>query len=358
MTDYPNNPINPDDIPESVPEEFEFPKTVKQSEWIKFLGRSLTRREKFLIQDLKSEHRMNERMQKLYQNCNGKNMYVPVLTNLIGDCMFESLVYHKIGYDVETLRKGLAHLLYIFQDYDNLFPTNDMALKKLFELFNEVEYVCRTDVQKYMGKVYRTQKFYKYTYDVVCQDISGKYSWSKLPTQMILMFVSYLYKVNIIIVSDETDYEINVNIYEDMENPPPLRNIYLGHLGELHYVPIDVLKDDEEIDPMYYIDAKTDFIKWGKQMELEVYSNHLMRQRMRNNFRGYRTYGGHGYNSGMYNGNNMYKHLSNDIDDPMRDPMDVDEPNSSSYSNGSAYSAHSGSFEEIPHSDTSKTVSF
>src|SRR3990172_12483229 len=227
------------DGPNDVPIQFQFPKTVRHEDWEDYLKRPLTRKEMMLIEDLKSEHRMNLHMDKLYKVCRGKKMYVPLLTNMNGDCLFESLNYHKIGYDVESLRKGIAFLLYIFQNYENFFPNNDMTLKDQFALFNEVEYVYKIETHT------REKKYFKYTYSAVCQDISSQYSWSKLPTQMILNFISYLYKVNIVIISDDTGYEINANAYEHVENPPPLKNIYLGHLGELHYVPIDSLKDNE-----------------------------------------------------------------------------------------------------------------
>ena len=53
---------------------------------------------------------------------------------------------------------------------------------------------------------------------------------------------------------------LTINAYDGIPNID-LKTIYLGKLGESHYVPIDILNKDEIIDPLYYNDAKITLIK-------------------------------------------------------------------------------------------------
>jgi hypothetical protein len=82
------------------------------------------------------------------------------------------------------------------------------------------------------------------------------------------MTLSYIFKVEIIIMSSQTGYEHTINAFENSVDKPELKRIYLGHLGEAHYVPLDVMEaEEEEIDPIYYTYAKEKLIKWAIKME-------------------------------------------------------------------------------------------
>ena len=58
-----------------------------------------------------------------------------------------------------------------------------------------------------------------------------------------------------------------INSYENVENPPELETIHLGLLDEFHYVPVNVLEDNESSEELAYTDAATEFIKWAQEVQ-------------------------------------------------------------------------------------------
>ena len=101
----------------------------------------------------------------------------------------------------------------------------------------------------------------------MCQDLTNNHSWTRMPSQLILMVISYLYKVEIIIISNMNDYENRISAFDNLTEKPELKKLYLGHIGEYHYVPIDILKDDEEVDPIFYDTAQQNFVAWANEKE-------------------------------------------------------------------------------------------
>lgn len=247
-----------------VPQALRFPRKINLRVWAWYLGRPLSFDEKFLLEDYRSEKHMNDMMAGLYEQClKKKQLYVPMLTNLSGDCMFESLVYHGIGENVQQLRNILTFIMYIYKNYKGFLPNTDTTLEEMFNMTNEIEHVlCRRTEN---GET--VKEFYKYTYNVMCQDLSNMHSWSRLPTQLIMLLISYIFKVEINVISNTGSYEHKINAYDSFDVKPEMRTIYFGHLGESHYVPVDVLKDDEEIDPLFYNHAKTRLIDWATKMQ-------------------------------------------------------------------------------------------
>lgn len=259
-----------------VPEEFKFPKTTNIRAWMNYLGRKLGRREFSIIHSVVLEKEFNDKMDELYSVSEKKGLYVPELTDLHGDCMFESLNYHGIGNNVHDLRNSLATIMYLYQDYKNFFPTQETTLKELFEAMNDIKYVsCRhkTDNSHCSHDV----EFYKYSYNIMCQDITTMHSWDLLPTQLILMVVSLIYQVEICIINNTSEYEHSINVYEGVDGyEDKIKKIYIGHLGESHYLPLDIIKDDEDVNPPQYKTALAKFIKWGRYVEREMYTHYLI----------------------------------------------------------------------------------
>lgn len=248
----------------NVPRELLFPKKINLKLWAYYLGRPLSYDERFLFENYRAEKHMNDMMTGLYTQCLTKqHLYVPMLTSMDGNCMFESLVYHGIAESVEQLRTTLSLIMYIYKNYNGFLPGTDVSFEDMFILTNEIEHVlCRRTENGESIK-----EFYKYTYNVMCQDLSNAHSWSRLPTQLIMLVVSYVYKLEIVVISDTGSYEHRINAFDSVESKPPMKTIYMGHLGESHYVPIDVLKPDEEIDPLYYRYAKNKLVDWATKME-------------------------------------------------------------------------------------------
>lgn len=250
---------------QNIPEHLFFPRTLKEHVWCNYLGRRLYDDEKYLFESYRAEIKINRLLKELYEQCiKKKNLYVPELTELDGDCLFSSLVYHGISSSIEELRNILSFIMYIYKDYKNFLPGQTESLKELFSLFNEIEYVsCNQKV----NDRYVFVDFYKYTYNVMCQDLTNNHSWTRTPTQLILMVISYLYKVEIVIINNTSDYEHKISAFDNVTDKPELKKIYLGHIGEYHYVPIDILKEDEELEPLLYDHAQQNFIVWAKQKE-------------------------------------------------------------------------------------------
>jgi len=248
----------------TIPTYLRFPRKINLRVWTQYLGRQLCYEERYLMENYRAEKHMNEMMMGLYEQClNKKKFYVPMLTSMDGNCMFESLVYHGICESVEQLRMIIALLLYIYKDYKDFLPSTGMTFGEMFAMTNEIEYVvCRKKID---DEVYK--EYYKYTYNVMCQDVSNSHSWSRLPTQMIMLLISHVFKLEIVVLSDSGIYEHKINAFESVANKPELKTIYMGHLGESHYVPVDVLGEDEEMDPLFYKDAKLRLIEWATKME-------------------------------------------------------------------------------------------
>lgn len=255
---------------DDLPDEFKFPKVLDIKTWMEYLGRPLKRYEFAIIHGMLQEREFNNHMDELYTICAKKGLYIPELTRLRGDCLFESLNYHGIGNDVNDLRNSLATIMYLYKDYKNFFPTQETTLNELFTAMNDIEYVVKRQPNNR-----DKEQFFKYSYNIMCQDLATGSSWDLLPTQLILMVVSRLYNVDICVINNTSEWEHSINIYEGCEDT--VKRIYVGHLNESHYLPIDILEKDEVIDPLYYEIARVKFIKWGKEKEKKKYIKFIMR---------------------------------------------------------------------------------
>lgn len=254
---------------EDIPNYLKFPKILDHQTWKNYLNRDLENHERYLLENFRAEKHMNIMMKDLYNQCIKKNLYVPSLTKMDGNCLFDSLVYHGLCDDVTKLRKMLSVIMYFYKNYPNFLPGNITTLEDLFTMMNDVEYVtCKREKS---GE----KEFYKYTYKVMCQDLSNEHCWSKLPTQLILMILSYIFKIKIVVINSSNNYEHIIDSYESTSFKST-RIIYLGHLGETHYVPLDLLDNDEELEPLYYNEAKIYLLNWAKAIErykIGVYLN-------------------------------------------------------------------------------------
>lgn len=291
LTDYEMELFN-----ELSPEEkrhLKFPRSLVSRTWRKYLKRNLTPKEYYILENYKTELKLNKDVSGLHEKCFINNLYVPLLSNSDGNCMFQSLNYHKIGSSIVSLRRGLATIMYLFKDQKN-FIWSDTTLKEMFDPFNDIEYVARNikSTNEY-GEEVITKKFYKYTFNIMCQDLSNNYSWGKLPTELILRVISYLYKVEIVIINSSPDsVDITINSHQNVEEGvPALRRIYLGQLDESHYLPIEMLKDGEEAEPIFYMDAHDKFFAWADNMEVMMKRYYLSSFNIDNNIdmRDYRT---------------------------------------------------------------------
>lgn len=239
---------------------YDFPLTLNNKIWEQYLSRKLTPIEHNILDRFKTEKIINFELNQLNKQCEKKNMYIPFLTQMTGDCLFEVLNYNKIGNNIEELREGLSFLMYQFKNYKNLFPNNETSLYDMFNCEEQFYVYCHTN-----------KIIHKYTYETMLQDLTNNGSWTKCPTEMILHFISYIYKIKIIIIVNTSDYELVIDAHSDTISDK--ETIYLGLLGEHHYVPI--LKIDEKYEKnihelKYNSCAKHKFLKWAKKMNVIV----------------------------------------------------------------------------------------
>lgn len=250
----------------------EFPRKVNVKAWENYLKRGLYSNEVDLILDTKAENEMNKRLRELWANSLQQNMHIAVLTDLDGNCLFNSLIYHGVGSSVRELRNILSYVMYHMR-YDTDFLFDD-TLDQLFTL--EVTFgFSNDDGEPYVYNVV-DGRLYKYTYDIMCQCLVMDGCWSILPANMILLVISRLFDLEIRIISTKSNNETDCTVISAYDNAPddlkrPQRVITLGHIHENHYVPLgsnDVCLDMNLIDtPPKYTDDKKLFVKWARLME-------------------------------------------------------------------------------------------
>ncbi len=231
-----------------------FPKTLNFNVLESYLNRELYTKEKNMIRDFVGESKFNGKLRDLHNVCKNKNLSIPILTQLDGNCLFESLVYSGIGTNIAKLRKIVSLLLYMFRDYKYLV-SDDRTLKQMFEDTNEIEYVKSPN------------GYFSYTYETMCQDVSNLYAWNELPTQIMLMVISYVYKVEIIIITNTSEYETKINMFKNETNGTDIniKTIYIGKVDESHYFPL--ISYDNEIELQYYDNYAFRLRGWVDKME-------------------------------------------------------------------------------------------
>ena len=260
-----NLPANPQEQAQIAQKEqktlirdLDFPRSCNKELWESYLERELTQQECFILGHAHSEKLFNARIDSLEANAKEKNLYIPELTKLHGNCLFESLMYYKLFDDHDEFRKDLAYFMYMFGDYKNFFPGQQESLKELFTLTNEVEYV-------YANK---TDMFYKYTYSTMCIDLFTEFSWTRLPTELIMMVISYIFNIKIHTVSNATDHNKNNYVSEICcaANKDKIMDVYLGHIGEVHYVPLAKIPENQDTRVLRHTEAKKMFFSWAYAM--------------------------------------------------------------------------------------------
>lgn len=236
----------------------EYPKTVKESKWMKFLYRELIPVEKNILHNVILEKSFNNKLRNLYTHCAPHNLYVPLLTELEGNCIFECMEYYNYG-DKDDIRKGIAFIMYQFRDFKNFFLGREDTLKEIFDLTNLEDMYVYGD---------ETEKLYKYNYDIMCKDLTNDQSWSNLPAQLLLLVLSRIYKIKFRILSDRFTNITYLSAFDNLpeEERPELQTVDLGHIFENHYVPLDTFEEGYEVNPLFYMEAKKVFHGWGTAM--------------------------------------------------------------------------------------------
>jgi hypothetical protein len=223
------------------------PNTFNTEDWITYLNRDLTFKEQILFKKIKSEKLLNTCINKINDLIKHKNLEICSLTSLNGNCLFESLFKLGYGNNEDELRKSIAFLLYMYKDYNNFFNEQEDTLNTLFSNFNDIELV-------YSNNYCKT---YNYTYDIMCIDLYESFNWTRLNTQLLLMFFSKFFNVNISIFHDN-GFETNIHLAENST-----KYIYLAHIDEMHYLPIKPILDINNLQKLEYNELNNEFISWS-----------------------------------------------------------------------------------------------
>lgn len=236
------------------------PRKINVRAWEEYLMRSLKRDERRLFEHVKYERHINGMLKDLHIACASRQLYIPYLTNLEGNCMFESLNAHGLGENPGDLRQALAYFMFQFQNKKDMMPNETMTLRESFDTFEKLA------LPDY---VFCPQKghHYRYGYNVMCQDLADNGSWTKLPANLILATISYLFHLRIVIAlsTNSKDGDTIIDIWQSApkEEQDKVRTIYLGQLSESHYVPLFKVPEDEaHPEPIMYDRAYNTYREW------------------------------------------------------------------------------------------------
>lgn len=239
--------------------QFPYPKSLNIKLWESYLGRNLNDEEYSIFIMVKGERSMNNEIKYLNNKVSKKNLYIPELTNCDGNCLFESLKILQIHNDEDELRKFVSKMMYIFADYKNIFNFDQRTLREMFNDTNEIEYVICNG----------TYEVFKYTYETMCQDLASDNSWTRLPTQLIMMFISVIFNCSITVFHSSSGYVNTINANSELDENE-YEKIYLGLLGEKHYVPLETKDKECEYEIPEYSDALDSFIIWAQKMQEQI----------------------------------------------------------------------------------------
>ena len=253
----------------------EYPRVADPDTWEKFLERNLRIDEKIQLIEVVMERQLNSDLKLLQENILSYGpLYVPSLTKCVGNCLFESLSILGLG-DENEIRKNVAAVMLLMRSERYFFPSIENNMEELFSF------------QNYESWVYsRNEKeMYEYNYDMMILDLYQKYSWTRLPTELILLAISRIYEIKILIYHNKSIYVNEINAWTKEDEP--IETIRLGHLNEDHYIPIAEIPLEIQVNqdlfaelisiPPKYVKAKNRFHKWARK-QLEELNQRLMRR--------------------------------------------------------------------------------
>jgi hypothetical protein len=230
---------------------YDYKNTVNKEYWTNYLGRELTRNEHILLCNTKSEKLINLKINSINEIAKKSGLCVSMLTNMHGNCIFESLQYFNMCDDIDQLRKGLALIMLAFKNKKNFIPNQELSLGELFGFYNDVEYVfCKSK-----------QKLYKYNFDAMCIDLATDCSWTRLNTELIFTIMSIVLNLKFMIFHDNG----HITTICTEENVCT-KTIYMGLIDEVHYFPLDKISEGTpQTCPNYKHSLKL-FHKWARHM--------------------------------------------------------------------------------------------
>lgn len=235
---------------------YDYENTINEEYWEKYLNREITRTEKLLFMSVKSEKYMNATIRNMNNEVAKIGLYIPMLTNLHGNCIFESLQYFKLCDDIDELRKGIALIMLIFKNKKFFIPEQELTLNELFTFRNDIEFViCK-----------KTLKLYTYNFDAMCVDLATDSSWTRLNTELIFTVMAIVLNLKFKIIHNN-GHCTTICINENSDT----KTLHLALINEVHYFPLDVDDgDNSEEECPQYSTALNSFHNWARNMAIEM----------------------------------------------------------------------------------------
>lgn len=229
---------------------YDYKSTLSIPYWTSYLYRKLTKKELAMFEMVKSEKQMNDQLAKISEYAKKENLCAPYLTSMSGNCFFESMQYLNVFSDAADFRIALSMIFILFKNKKNFIAGQEFSLAELFSFINEIDSVfCRKNL-----------KFYKYNYDAMCIDVMQECSWTRLPTQLIMMIISMFMNIKFKIFHDNGHI---TEISSTQKENPTIIN--LGLVGELHYIPLEeITNENMKLPQIKFGRAHAMFHKWAK----------------------------------------------------------------------------------------------
>ena len=214
--------------------------------WEKNLGRNISKDENKIIMQAKHENEINECVGNIYTTAQQNNMHIPFLTELDGNCIFECLKYHKICNNISDFRCGLAYLLITLKNKKYFIPTREDSLEEIFDMTNDINIVfCKKD-----------KKIYNYNFHAMCVDLANNGSWRRIQMDLVINCIAILTNIHIHIIHNNG----HISKINPVTNNDTL-TIYIGMIGEYHYIPI-CNNTDEHVECPQFKSDRNKFNDW------------------------------------------------------------------------------------------------
>lgn len=238
--------------------EFIYENTCREKYWAQYLERKLRKKEKNILEDKREENIINNQVRELARTALKDGLHVESLPEMNGNCLFKSLRKLGVGSSSSTkdFRRQIAKLMILVANVDlaEMFDAPDIlgyVPEEAFVLTNEIEYVyCK-----------KRKRVYRYTYTTMCHDLYSNYSWKRIHTELVLRVIAAVFKIKIVIYHNNG----HRNIIDPTNHE---KEIYLGLVGEFHYVPLIKKKRKKRKITKYTTAAKV-FHEWAQEMALK-----------------------------------------------------------------------------------------
>ena len=233
--------------------------------WQYLFRRALQPVEKTILCDAKHEDMMNTEIKNAECGFIKNGLYIPIMPDMDGDCLFKSLEYHGIVTDVPLFRKGLSMLMITFKDTPYFFPNNSSTLREIFD----VGALAEENNEKKQNYIYmkKTGKLYNYNYDAMCIDLSNTGSWRHLHSHLILEIISLFTGFIIHTHTEKGNKLVVTGGVHDPKEQEKMQIINLFLYNDIHYTPLDNLSNwKTKRKSILMTGAYQRFIDWADKM--------------------------------------------------------------------------------------------